>query len=103
MGKDKASPSSLGRGQGCLSSRVSGIQFDLCSEYDNLQEKTCSLSHRVSLGQKDNLEAEQTKARSLVIFLVFKGALGGAGGRNSPGPHRQPRLGVRPRCQPSNK
>lgn len=80
MGKDKASPSSLGRGQGCLSSRVSGIQFDLCSEYDNLQEKTCSLSHEVSLGQKDVLGAEQTKAQGLVIFLVFEGALGGTEG-----------------------
>lgn len=34
----------------------------------------------VSLGQKDILGAEQTKAQGLIIFLVFEGALGGAEG-----------------------
>ena len=95
--KDKASPVSLGREQGCLSSQVSGIQFELCTEYDYLQEEDLLSSPRGPPWTRrllKGLSVPRPGAWSSPLSLkelweVRKGS-------KPSGPHRQPSLGFRP-------
>lgn len=54
------------------------MPFELCTEYDNLQEEVLLPFPWGLLGPEG---VEQTEAQCLVIFLVLEGALGGMEGK----------------------